>query len=126
LGHELSGKFDVAHGASLTTMWGAWARYVAQVNSARFLRLGEKVWEINTSGTAGVEAVIKRTEDFFRSIEMPTNFTELGIGSQPAEVLEAMAESCVFQGKRKVGSFKPLEKADVLAIYTTASTHGQR
>ncbi|MDE7257602.1 MAG: iron-containing alcohol dehydrogenase, partial [Clostridia bacterium] len=28
LGHELSAKYDVAHGASLTAVWGSWARYV--------------------------------------------------------------------------------------------------
>ena len=27
-GHALSAKFDVAHGASLTTIWGHWANYV--------------------------------------------------------------------------------------------------
>ncbi|HML46949.1 MAG TPA: iron-containing alcohol dehydrogenase, partial [Clostridia bacterium] len=28
LGHELSAMFDVAHGVSLTAVWGAWARHV--------------------------------------------------------------------------------------------------
>ncbi|MDP4090190.1 MAG: iron-containing alcohol dehydrogenase, partial [Bacillota bacterium] len=27
LGHELSAKFDVAHGASLSAVWGSWAEY---------------------------------------------------------------------------------------------------
>jgi alcohol dehydrogenase YqhD (iron-dependent ADH family) len=58
---------------------------------------------------------------FFRDIQMPTNFTELGIGIQPPEVLDALAESCVFFGKRKVGSYYPLDKADVLEIYTVAN-----
>ncbi|MCL2203277.1 MAG: iron-containing alcohol dehydrogenase [Defluviitaleaceae bacterium] len=116
LGHELSGKFDVPHGASLTTMWGAWARYVLSVNPARFARLGKQVWGVETP-----EEAIGKTEDFFRVIGTPTNFTELGIGVQPPEVIDAMAESCTFFGKRLVGSFKPLGKADILAIYSAAN-----
>ena len=32
LGHELSAKFDIAHGASLSAVWGAWATYVYDAN----------------------------------------------------------------------------------------------
>ena len=46
LGHELSGKFDVAHGASLSTMWGSWARYCFPQNPERFAQFGRKVWGI--------------------------------------------------------------------------------
>jgi hypothetical protein len=123
LGHELSGKFDVAHGASLTTMWGAWARFVAHVNPSRFVRLGEKVWglpaeenDLAPGITAALET-IKRTEDFFRKIGMPTCFSELGIGTKTDDVIEQLTESCTFFGKRLVGNFKPLDKDDILAIY---------
>ena len=116
LGHELSGRFDVAHGASLTTMWGAWARYVLPINPARFVKLGETVWGVKTA-----EQAIEKTEAFFRSITMPTCFTELGIGVQALDVVDALAESCTFFGKREVGSYKPLKKEDILTIYTAAN-----
>ncbi|MCL2364316.1 MAG: iron-containing alcohol dehydrogenase [Defluviitaleaceae bacterium] len=142
LGHELSGKFDVAHGASLTTMWGAWARFVMEKNPpTRMAHLWRNVYatgemkDIAQEGCADAnnaslakasddmlaERAIIATEQFFRQIEMPTNFTKLGIGVQQSEVLDALAESCVFFGKRKVGSYYPLDKADVLAVYTAAN-----
>jgi len=116
LGHELSGKFDVSHGASLATMWGWWAKYVSGVNPARFAKYAKDVWGEN-SPEAGVEATV----NFFKSIGMPTCFTELGIGIQSDDVIDAMANSCVFHGTRKVGNFLPLEKEDVAKIYKLAN-----
>jgi hypothetical protein len=116
LGHELSGRFDVAHGASLTTMWGAWARHVTATKPERFARYGKAVW-----GTEKAEDAIGKTEDFFRRTGVPTCFTELGIGVQPPEVIDALAESCTFFGKRLVGSFQPLDKKDISTIYQAAN-----
>lgn len=42
LGHELSAKFDCAHGASLSAMWGSWAAYCWKENPSRFAQLGVK------------------------------------------------------------------------------------
>jgi len=116
LGHELGGRFDVAHGASLTTMWGSWARHCLDVNPARFARYAQNVWGAKTA-----EEGIAKTEEYFKTIGMPTNFTELGIGIQTDDVLDQMAFSCVHFGKRLVGSFRPLDKDDILAIYKAAN-----
>ena len=122
IGHELSGKWDVAHGASLTTVWASWARYVCKVNLKRFARFAEKVWAVTESGDeAAALAGIRKTEEYFKSIGMPTNFTELGIGLQSEDVLLQLADFAAFQGKRKVGSFKPLDKNDLLEIYKQAN-----
>jgi len=122
LGHELGGRFDVAHGASLTTMWGSWARYCLDVNPARFARYARKVWGVaEADDRAAAEEGIRKTEAFFRAIDMPTCFTELGIGMQTDEVLDQLAFACVHFGKRLVGSFKPLDKGDVLSIYSAAN-----
>ena len=46
LGHELGAMFDEAHGATLSAVWGSWARYVYRLDVARFARYGRMVWEI--------------------------------------------------------------------------------
>ena len=116
LGHELSGRFNVAHGASLTTMWGSWARYCLHVNPKRFLRYAEKVW-----GVQSEELGISKTEEFFKKIGMPTCFTELGIGVQPDDIIQKLAHGAVFYGKRLVGTFKPLNEQDCYNIYILAN-----
>jgi alcohol dehydrogenase YqhD (iron-dependent ADH family) len=116
LGHELSGMFDVSHGASLTTMWGSWARRVKDVKPCRFARLGAALW-----GTTTADECIEKTENFFKSIGMPTNFTELGIGVQSPEVVQKLADGAVFGGARKVGSFYPMDEAMCNEIYLAAN-----
>jgi hypothetical protein len=52
---------------------------------------------------------------------MPTCFTELEIGVQSDSVIDEMAASAVFYGKRVVGNFKPLEQSDCANIYKLAN-----
>ncbi len=122
LGHELSGKFDVAHGASLSTIWKHWALYAYQENTARFARFAKEVWGIEKENNVDAAlAGIQATADYFRSIDMPTNFTELGIGIQSEEVLADLADRASFYGTRLVGNFKKLTKEDNYQIYKSAN-----
>lgn len=122
LGHELSGKFNVAHGASLSTVWGSWAEYCYKQKPERFMRFAQKVWGImDNDPEAAARTAIAATVSYFASLGMPTCFTELGIGLQSEETLRELADRCVFQGKRKVGSFKCLDAEDVYRIYKLAN-----
>ncbi len=122
LGHELSGKFDVAHGASLSAMWGSWALYTYQEKPERFARYGNKVWGIETADPVqAAQEAIEQTVAYFASIDMPTCFGELGAGIQSDEVLQDLADRCVFQGARTIGQFKVLDRSDVYEIYKLAN-----
>ena len=122
LGHELGGRFDVTHGSSLTALWGSWARYVYEDDPERFARYAERIWGID-SGTAEerARAGIRKTEDFFREMDMPTNFTELGIGVQTEAVLEYLADMCTANGSNKIGCFHPIDKKAAIEIYRMAN-----
>ena len=122
LGHELSGHFDVTHGASLTSVWGAWANYVYRDNVPRFAQFAEKIWGI-TAGTEEerAQAGIEKTVAYFKEIGMPTSFTELGIGVQSEEVLEALADSCTAGGTKVVANFHPIDKQTAIEIYRLAN-----
>ena len=122
LGHDLSGRYDVIHGASLTTVWASWARTVYNVKPERFANFAEKVFGI-TSGTiderarAGIDAM----ENYFRELGTPTNFSELGIGVQSEDELNLLADMVTSNGTKKVATFQPLDKALVLEIYRKAN-----
>ncbi|MEF9940778.1 MAG: iron-containing alcohol dehydrogenase, partial [Lachnospiraceae bacterium] len=80
MGHVLGAKYDVAHGASLSTIWASWARYVYQTDASRFARYAHKVWGIQeTDVESDALTGIQKTEDYFQSLEMPTSFATLGI-----------------------------------------------
>ena len=122
LGHELSGRFDVAHGASLSTVWGSWAGYVVGTAPERFARFAKKVWGIDKGADVQTaRAGIDQTVAYFASLGMPTCFTELGIGVQGEEVLRDLADRCMFGGTRRVGSFRVLDTGDAYRIYQAAN-----
>ena len=123
LGHELSGKFNITHGASLTIMWPAWAKHVYMDRPERFAQYAEKVWGVN-SGTVEerARAGIRMNEEFFKKeLGLPTCFSESEIGVQDESVLEYLANMCTANGTKKVATFRPIDYENALAIYKLAN-----
>ena len=124
IGHELSARYDAAHGATLTAVWGSWARYVMKANVLRFAQYAVNVWgcdldSVNPENTA--LAGIERTERFFASIGMPVCMPDLipqGIGEQD---IREMADLCVGLGRGMIGGFMRLGREDVVKIYRAAN-----
>jgi len=120
LEHELSGKYDVTHGAGLAAIWGSWAKYVYKADVNRFARYGVNVFDLtldeaNPENTA-LEA-IKRTEDYFVSINMPINITDLVGHEVSDEDIEDMADKCSRGGSMVIGSFMKLDKQQMIEIF---------
>ena len=123
LEHELSGMFDVTHGAGLAAIWPSWARYVYKENVSRFVRFAVNVLGVpqdftDPEGTAikGIEAM----ERFYHAIGMPINIHEL-IGKEVSDAeIKEMARKCTRGHKITQGSFKVLGSEDIEAIYRMA------
>lgn len=123
LEHELSGMFDVTHGAGLAAIWASWARYVYREKVSKFEQFAVNVMGIsNDLGTPDEIALagIRAMEDFFRSIDMPTSIPELGIRLTD-EQIKQLAWKCSFSGTRTIGNFKKLDAGDVEKIYRMAN-----
>ncbi|MCF2555063.1 iron-containing alcohol dehydrogenase [Faecalicatena contorta] len=122
LGHEIGGMFDEAHGATLSAVWGSWARYVYHLDIARFVRYGKQVWniEIEDEEEAAL-AAIERTEEFFRALDMPVSIGELSIGVQPDDVLRKMADSATRGGTVTLGAFRKMDAQDMYEVYKAAN-----
>ncbi len=120
---ELSGMFDVAHGAGLAAVWGSWARYVMDTDYDRFALLATKVFGVEDTGESAAELAekgVRAAEAFFRSIHMPTSVKEMGIELTEAQI-EELAYKCSFEETRAIGSFKVLHRKDMEEIYRMAS-----
>ncbi len=121
--HELSGMFDVTHGAGLTAIWPSWARYVYKENIQRFVQFAVNVMGVRNDfsdpeGTAirGIEAM----ERFYRDIRMPVTIGELlGREITDAEISE-FARRCSHGGAITVGNLKVLYQKDMEAVYRLA------
>ncbi len=123
LEHEMGGLYDVAHGAGLAAIWGSWARYVYQDCLPRFYRFAVNVMGVPAGKDEAAVALegIEAMEEFYRSIQMPTSFAELGI-TPTEEELADMAHKCSVAAGGKKGSAKVLYEADMLAIYRMAAS----
>ncbi len=118
--HELSGLYDVAHGAGLAAVWGSWARFVYKENLSRFAQFARNVFHVTqaddeAAALEGIEAM----EDFFRSVNMPTNLRALGVSPTEEEIL-LMAEKFSIFGKRTMGSMKKIGATEAAEIYRAA------
>lgn len=121
LEHELSGMYPrIAHGAGLSALWPSWARDVCAGDVNRFARYAVNVWNIDmdfenpmNTALAGIQA----TEDFFKSLGMPTSLKELDV--EP-EKIEEMAVKCTNYGKRTLPGIKVLGKEEMMEIYRMA------
>jgi len=121
LEHELGGMFDVAHGAGLAAVWGSWARYVYKERADRFAKFAVNVMDVRPGASDEETALrgIEAMEDFYRSIGMPTSIREMGI-ELTDEQIEELAEKCSVGADGTLGVVRPLQKADMLAIYKAA------
>lgn len=120
--HELSGFYDVAHGAGLAVVFPGWMEYVYKENVTRFAQYAYRVWDVELDFidlTPAALGGIQKTREFFQAIGMPSSLRELNI---PNDRLEDMAANCVLDGP--VGNFKKLNKDDVLAILQSVADTG--
>jgi hypothetical protein len=123
LEHELSGMFDVTHGAGLAAIWPSWARYVMHENLSRFVRFAVNVMDVpndftDPEGTAlkGIEAM----ERFYHAIGMPINIKELIGKDITDEEIKEMTRKCSRNYQHTCGQLKVLKAEDMENIYKMA------
>lgn len=112
--HELSAKYDVAHGAGLTAVWPSWARFVKDAGPEKFEKLGAYLF-----GTKTADEAIDAMEAFFQSTGMPTTIRGLGVNPTEEDV-KTLAFNTTFQGTRTVGDFKVLGLEELTTIFNNA------
>ena len=123
LEHELSGMFDVTHGAGLAAIWPSWARYVMHENLSRFVRFAVNVMDVpndftDPEGTAlkGIEAM----ERFYHDIGMPINIKELIGRDITDDEIKEMTRKCSRDNTATCGCLKVLHAEDMEKIYKMA------
>jgi len=115
---EISGVYDLAHGAGLAIILPVWMKYVYKKDVERFAQFAVRVmdqepdfYDMEKTALKGID----RLKEFFKGIGMPVTLKEADI---PYERLEEMASKCTESGP--VGNFVKLDKDDILAILEMA------
>lgn len=117
--HELSGLYDVAHGAGLAVMFPAWMKYVMHHDVNRFAQFAVRVWGCEMDFQHPENTAMKgieRYEQFMTSIGMPVRFAQLGAKAEDISLLVKTAGL----GENTMGSFVKLTESDIKKIYELA------
>ena len=116
--HELSAFYDITHGIGLAILTPVWMEHILSNETAPyFAEYGRNVWGLE--GDIDMEiakAAIEKTRTFFvDTMGIPQYLNEVGVTSD--EYFEKMAEKAEAGSH---GSFVPLTKENILAIYKAA------
>lgn len=116
--HELSAKYDCAHGAGLAVISPAWMKFVYKQDINRFAQFAVRVWGCdmnfeNPEITA--KEGINRFENFLKSIGMPITFSELG--AKEEDIKEMVEKLCK---RESVGNFVKIGAKEAEAIFRLA------
>ena len=118
--HEISGIYDIAHGAGLAIVFPAWMKYVYKHDIDRFVQFATRVWNVEMDFECPERTAlegIERLKNFFRQIGLPVSLSDANIAD---DRLEEMADKRTDYGKETVGKFVELNREDVLNILKLA------
>ncbi len=118
--HEISGIYDVAHGAGLAVVFPAWMKHTLAQDVSRFAQWAARVWNVDAD-FADLEATarqgIERLEAWYRAIGLGTKLGDLKVGT---DRLDEMASKCTDGDRHTVGNFVKLDKAAVRKVLELA------
>ena len=115
LEHELSALYpNIAHGAGLSALWCSWARYTYKKCMDRFLKYVHEIWNIEGNDEEAILKGIKKQEDYYKNIGMPTSLEELNVNK---EDLQYLANRCSQNKTRVISGYYPLGYQEILDIY---------
>lgn len=117
--HELSGIYDIAHGAGLAIIFPAWMKYVYKHDLNRFVQFANRVFNIDTNFSNLEETALKgieALENFFTKIELPTRLSHVNIND---ERIDEMSKKLVAHCDH-VGNFVEIRAKEALEILKLA------
>jgi len=121
IAHEINAIYDnLAHGETLAIVFPAWAKYVAKHSPEQFAKYAVRVFNCEMNFENPIETAfegIRKTEEYFRSLNMPVRLSEVGVDFS---LFETMAYKCTNYGERTLDCIIPLDKEDILNILEIA------
>ncbi len=118
--HEISGIYDIAHGAGLSIVFPAWMKFVYKTDLPRFAAWANRVFDIEINPNDLEETALKgifALEMFYKSLNMPIRLSDADIVDNQYEL---MANKATNHDNNTLGNFVKLSKNDIIEILTLA------
>lgn len=118
LEHQISGFYDIAHGAGLAISFPAWMEYLCDQEECvpKLAQYAQRVWNVpvyfenlRRTATEGV----KRLRTLIRESGLPLTLREAGIGTDKFELIADNMTNC---GEQTCGAFYRMGREDILAL----------
>lgn len=123
IGHVLSARYGVTHGATLGIIMPAFFRYVAPQRTERFLQFGERMLGLNLKDMPDLEGAyhaIDVFEEYIASVGVQTKLSQVNIPESAFEEItnDVVRISCDINGN--LPSNPPVGKEGILAVLKLA------
>lgn len=119
LEHEISALYNVTHGAGLAVIQPAWMTWIIGNRPEKVAQFAERVWNVEKKKNIRLMALqgVQCLKKFYKSIQLPTTFQELGIKNPDINFLVTK----LHENKGKtVGHYIPLDSKATREIYKLA------
>lgn len=118
LEHQISGFYDIAHGAGLAISFPAWMEYLCDQEECvpKLAQYAQRVWNVpvyfEDMRRTAMEGV-KRLRTLIRESGLPLTLREAGIGTDKFELIADNMTNC---GEQTCGAFYRMGREDILAL----------
>ncbi|MBO5805407.1 MAG: iron-containing alcohol dehydrogenase [Tidjanibacter sp.] len=112
IGHEITALAGITHGQTLVVVLPGVMDVMREQKGDKIVQFGQRVWGI-TEGTKDerIDATIRSTEEFFRSLGLATRLSELGVGEDVcAEIVRRFRERGTLLGEASNIDYRLVEQ----------------
>ncbi len=118
LEHQISGFYDIAHGAGLAISTPAWMEYLCEKEECvtKLAQYAVRVWNVPMNFEDQKETAltgVKRLRELLREAGLPLTLHEVGIG---AERFEEIADNMTDHGNHTCGAFYSFGRKEILEL----------
>jgi NADP-dependent alcohol dehydrogenase len=114
IGHELTAFTGLDHAQTLAVILPALLREQSGLKRGKLLQYAERVWGLRDGdGDQRIAAAIGRTEEFFRSVGVPTRLSDYKVD---AAVADQIAERFIERGQAGIGEAGDITPARIRSI----------
>lgn len=118
LEHQISGFYDIAHGAGLAISFPAWMEFLCGKEECvpKLAQIAVRVWNVQMNFEKPEETAregVKRLKSLIKEAGLPLTLSEAGVGMEKAEEI---ADIMTGGGSHTCGAFCPMSREDILAL----------
>lgn len=120
--HEMSGEWNIPHGAGLAVVMPVWMRYVYHSHMRQFVKFANLAFGIPVNMEAMEQTALAGIQAYeyflYQSLGLPRTLRELDVPEEALseEILKKVAGQVFYLGNKTVGRTHPLVQEDVFAI----------